>query len=163
MHCARIIRPQESHTIPATIWLRLRLILVSRGLGHIVAGILWVLDRTNVGSILFVTVSASKRLPSDLPSLEKFCCQVWRNSAANKGKVRQAPKEGVFYAETIGSSPFSSPSPVHRIDCQVGAKSLCFRRWDFLRLRYCLSWCLWHLLRCQTTWRANELHCSQSY
>jgi len=37
-----------------------------RGLGHIVAGILLcVLDRTNVGSILWVTVGASRRPPSE--------------------------------------------------------------------------------------------------
>jgi len=37
-----------------------------RGLGHIVAGILCVLDLTNVGSIPLATVGASKRLPSDM-------------------------------------------------------------------------------------------------
>jgi len=36
-----------------------------RALGHTVASILCVLDRTNVGSILLATVCASKRLPSD--------------------------------------------------------------------------------------------------
>jgi len=34
-------------------------------LGHIVVGILYVLDRINVGSILLTTVGASKRLLSD--------------------------------------------------------------------------------------------------
>jgi len=37
-----------------------------RCLGHIVAGILCVLDRTNVGSIPLATVGASKRLRSDM-------------------------------------------------------------------------------------------------
>jgi len=36
----------------------------SRGLGHIVASILCVLDQTNVGSISLATVGASKRLRS---------------------------------------------------------------------------------------------------
>jgi len=36
------------------------------GLGHIVAGILCVLDRTNVGSIPFATFGASKRLPFNI-------------------------------------------------------------------------------------------------
>jgi len=37
-----------------------------RGLGHIVAGILYVLDWTNVGSIPLAIVGASKRLTSDI-------------------------------------------------------------------------------------------------
>jgi len=37
-----------------------------RGLGHTVAGILCVLDWTNVSSIQLTTVGASKRLPSDM-------------------------------------------------------------------------------------------------
>jgi len=38
----------------------------SRGQGHIVATILSVLDRTNVGSISSATVGASEQLPSDM-------------------------------------------------------------------------------------------------
>jgi len=38
----------------------------SLGLGHIVVGILFALDWTNVGSIPLATVGASKRLPSDM-------------------------------------------------------------------------------------------------
>jgi len=38
----------------------------TRGLGHVVEGILNILDRTNVGSIPLAIVDASKRLPSDM-------------------------------------------------------------------------------------------------
>jgi len=37
-----------------------------RGLGHIVTGILCLLDKTNVGLIPLATVSASNRLPCDM-------------------------------------------------------------------------------------------------
>jgi len=48
-------------------------------LGHIVAGILYILDRTNVALILLATVGAFKRLPSDIQLISFMLIFVMNN------------------------------------------------------------------------------------
>jgi len=62
-------------------------------LGHIVVGILYVLDRINVGSILLTTVGASKRLLSDTYLMS---CMLW-TILSYRRLSRITLKQNLFY------------------------------------------------------------------